>query len=236
MIYFLFDIETIKDYDLLEKAGSEKDKEKADNGEFVNAVFHIPIAFSFMAFSERKLLGFKSYVGEERYIVKIFWEKVNKAFTCKEPGPVFVTFNGKNFDFPVMLLRGMKIKDDEIVKKALKYYLEDSDKWEKERPNYNSRYTRYHIDLMEVFNVRTSLKVLCSLFGIPVKTEAHGSEVEELYRNKKFKKIAQYCAEDVLATARLFTVFTSMKTGQTFNFLREKIDVKIINQWSEEDS
>ncbi|WP_022846825.1 ribonuclease H-like domain-containing protein [Desulfurobacterium sp. TC5-1] len=224
MIYFVFDIETVKDCRLLELAGSDRDKERAENGEFVNPVFHIPICFSFMAFNQKKLFAFESHAGREEKIVRTFWNKVGKVINRN---PIFVSFNGKNFDLPVMVVRGIKLADEE-VKKVIRYYMEDSDKWEKERPNYTRKYTRYHIDLMEAFGIKTSLKALCTLFEIPVKTEAHGSEVEELYKDGELKKIATYCAEDVLATARLLEVFLDTKDDQNFSFLKEILEAKLV--------
>ncbi|WP_456437809.1 ribonuclease H-like domain-containing protein [Desulfurobacterium sp.] len=216
-VYFVFDIETIKDNLLLSVAGSERDKEKAENGEFLNPVFHKPICFSFMAFRKEKLLAFKTYVGEEVKVVKAFWETVNKII---KKNPVFVTFNGRNFDFPVMLLRGIRFTETN-AREAIKYYLNDSDKWENNRPNYTSKFSKYHIDLIEVFGIKASLHALCSLYGIPVKTQAHGSNVEELYANGNYEKIAMYCAEDVLATTKLLDVYLTAKTGEGLVFLNE---------------
>ena len=221
MLYFVFDIETIKDNTLLSVAGSGRDKERAENGDFLNPVFHKPICFSFMAFNENKLFAFKSYVGKEPEIVKSFWEAVNKVITRN---PVFVTFNGKSFDFPVMLLRGIKLAK---AKETIKYYLNDSDKWENNRPNYTSKFTKYHVDLIEAFGVKASLQALCSLYGIPVKTEAHGSGVEELYANGEYKKIADYCAEDLLATTKLLDVYLTAKTGTRLSFLDEELKPEV---------
>jgi len=223
-VYFVFDIETIKDNSLLSVAGSDRDKEKAENGEFLNPVFHKPICFSFMAFRKEKFLAFKTYVGEEAKVVKAFWEAVNKVI---KKNPVFVTFNGKNFDFPVMLLRGIRLAEAD-TKEAIKYYLNDSDKWENNRPNYTNKFTKYHIDLMEVFGVKASLHALCSLYGIPVKTETHGSNVEKLYANGEYEKIAKYCAEDVLATTRLLDVYLTAKTGESLLFLDKELKLDMV--------
>jgi len=222
VIYFVFDIETIKDNSLLSIAGSDRDKEKAETGEFLNPVFHKPICFSFMVFRKEKFLAFKTYVGNETEVVKAFWDAVSKVI---KKNPVFVTFNGKNFDFPVMLLRGIKLVDADI-KEAIKYYLNDTDRWENNRPNYQNKFTRYHIDLIEVFGVKASLHALCSLYGIPVKTEAHGSSVEELYANGEHGKIAKYCAEDVLATTKLLNVYLTAKTGESLSFLEEELKLE----------
>ncbi|NIA11090.1 MAG: hypothetical protein GWP10_15530, partial [Nitrospiraceae bacterium] len=216
MGYLVFDIETVQDKSLLNAAGSEKDLEKAKNGEFLNPIFHRPICFSFMFISKNRPKTYRSYVGDERMVVRKFWDIAGKAVGSR---CTFVTFNGKNFDFPVMLMRGLREKD-KITMSAIKGYLNNSDKWEKERPNYSHRYTKYHIDLIEVFGGRTmpSLFTACTLYGIPVKTEAHGSDVEGLYENGEYRRIASYCAEDVLATAKLLNVYLSAKIGEIIDF------------------
>lgn len=223
MLYFVFDIETIRDNALLSVSGSDRDKEKAEAGEFLNPIFHKPICFSFMTFTEDKLKSFKSYVGKEKEIATLFWQIVNEVVHTK---PTFVTFNGKRFDFPVMLMRGIKFLGADF-QGAIREYLNDSDKWENHQPNYTNRFTKYHIDLIEVFGTKASLHSFCSLYGIPVKTEAHGSDVEKLYAEGQYERIARYCAEDVLATSKLLRVFLLAKTGNSFPFLLEKLEPQI---------
>jgi len=59
----------------------------------------------------------------------------------------------------------------------------------------------------------TSLKLLSAVFNIPTpKDDIDGSQVAEVfYKGKNIDRIVQYCQKDVIATARLFQKFNSMK-------------------------
>jgi len=59
----------------------------------------------------------------------------------------------------------------------------------------------------------TSLKLLSAIFDIPTpKDDIDGSQVAEVfYKEKNLDRIVQYCQKDVVATARLFQKFNSMK-------------------------
>ena len=105
--------------------------------------------------------------------------------------------NGKEFDFPY-LCRRMLINDIQIP-----WSLNMSGKkpWEVN-----------HLDTMELWKFGdwknyTSLDLLTSLFKIPSsKKELDGSMVTNTYYHEKdgLKKIAEYCKQDVVATAQLY--------------------------------
>ncbi len=105
--------------------------------------------------------------------------------------------NGKEFDFPFlsrrMLVNGI----------ALPLLLNLSGKKSWEVP---------HLDTMEMWKFGdykhyTSLDLLLTLFNIPSsKGLMDGSKVNEVYyREKNLKKIAEYCVNDVVAIAQLFS-------------------------------
>ena len=104
--------------------------------------------------------------------------------------------NSKEFDFPYicrrMLINGIEIPSllDISGKKP----------WEIQ-----------HLDTMELWKFGdrksyTSLNLLAKIFGIKSSKEMmDGSQVyEEYYENDNLYKIAEYCAEDVIATAQVF--------------------------------
>lgn len=105
--------------------------------------------------------------------------------------------NGKEFDFPY-LSRRMLIND-----LRLPYVLDNSGKkpWE---VNF--------LDTMEMWKFGdrknfTSLDLLTNIFEIPSpKSDMDGSMVNEVYYNEKggLERIANYCKQDVVATAQLF--------------------------------
>jgi 3'-5' exonuclease len=78
------------------------------------------------------------------------------------------------------------------------------------------RFGRYHIDTADLFsNHRAaqtpSLKELCDRLGIPCKTSVAGSDVETLAAQGRLDLIAQYCEEDVIATALCLFSFVSFR-------------------------
>jgi len=207
--FLVFDIETIKDNDMIQKVASDKIKERIEEGGFPPAQFHRVVAVSVMSIYEDEKIKFSSWCyPDEKKVLELFWKGfLNFNKINQNSHPSFISFNGKNFDIPVLILRSLQFPDMlEKLNEVFNFLTDDSDQWEKERPNYFNRYTKYHIDLIELFGTfRTlSLKTVCYLCGIPVKEEAEGNQVEQLFEDGQFEKIAKYCAEDVKATALLY--------------------------------
>ncbi len=219
--FLVFDIETIKDIPMIKEiADEELQKKLFDDGEFPPLHFHKVVAISVLTYDGKNTL-FKSwcYPDEER-VLNFFW----KAFSRLEH-PKLVSFNGKSFDLPVLILRSLQFPsmlEQKEVDSTFKILTDSSDKWENNQPNYLNRYTRYHIDLMELFGIyrKYSLKAICYLCNIPVKTEGEGNKVEEMFLNGDFEGIARYCAEDVKATALLFSYLNKhiFKNNQFLDF------------------
>jgi len=125
--------------------------------------------------------------GSEREIITQFWDLVGKYGQ-------FITFNGRGFDCPFLLLRSA-ILGINPSKNLLPY-----------------RYTaQIHCDLMDQFTFygairKFSLDFYCKAFGID-SPKAHGItglDLGTLFEQKRFKEIAEYCLGDVRATTTLF--------------------------------
>ncbi len=123
--------------------------------------------------------------GTEKDIIERFWQNVQDA-------EQIVTFNGRTFDCPFILVRSA-------------YY--------KLRPTIDllpGRYNGFHIDLLDHLTFfgatrKYSLDVWCRFFGIrSPKEDMSGSDVGELFRKGKYLDIARYCIRDVFATKQLF--------------------------------
>ncbi|MDT3697589.1 MAG: ribonuclease H-like domain-containing protein [Ignavibacterium sp.] len=108
----------------------------------------------------------------------------------------FVTFNGRNFDVPFLMMRSaiLKIKPS----KNLMAY----------------RYGDEHIDLLEQFTFysttrKFNLDFYCHAFGIesPKSKDISGMEVKTLYEAGKIKDIAVYCSKDIYATYQLYKIW-----------------------------
>ncbi|HEU4520540.1 MAG TPA: ribonuclease H-like domain-containing protein [Thermoanaerobaculia bacterium] len=129
--------------------------------------------------------------GSERQILEKFWTFLNH-------GDRFISFNGRQFDGPYLMIRsaihGVVPKRDLV----------------------GNRY-RFHpnCDLREVLNfngtlnwrqMRFNLDLACKSFGIQSsKTEGmDGRSVETMYRAGRYEDIATYCLEDVRATCELY--------------------------------
>jgi predicted PolB exonuclease-like 3'-5' exonuclease len=142
-------------------------------------------AIDFIAFSnERKLL-------EE------FWNIISRY-------PQFVTFNGRSFDCPFLLLRSAMLQVKPT--RNLMPYRYD---------------TKQHCDLLEQFTFygatrRFSLDFICKGFGLPSPKEQGitGLDLQPLFEQKRFLEIAEYCIGDVKATAELYRIWLHYMSGE----------------------
>ncbi|MFT6077147.1 MAG: putative PolB exonuclease-like 3'-5' exonuclease [Myxococcota bacterium] len=218
---FVFDIETIPDTDaaknLLDLDGKNVDecrKALADyhlkitNGrsDFLRQPFQKIVAISFLqADIVRNSDGTEKYVlneirsggnidSLEEELVKGFF-----SFLKKQP-PRIVSFNGKNFDLPVLKYRAIKYGI------AAPFLYKMGDKWN----NYNQKYSLdWHCDLIDAFSdfgasARVKMNELCAVFGLPGKIGIDGSMVTEYYDSKKLAEIRDYCETDVVNTYLLY--------------------------------
>jgi hypothetical protein len=137
---------------------------------------------------EEKKLKCKSFPEEE--MLYNFWAYITKVSTI-------ITFNGKNFDLPFLMLRSAVLR----VKPSL-------DLVNIKKTNIN------HIDLLEQFSYHNLIKKFnldfyCHAFGInsPKTDLENGMEVKNMFDAGKYREIAQYCFNDLLATAELYKVW-----------------------------
>lgn len=127
---------------------------------------------------------------DERNMLESFWRIIEAADQV-------VTFNGRSFDVPFMMIRSAlnKIKPS--------------------RNLLGGRYdTSAHIDLLEQLTFygltkKFNLDFYCQAFGIesPKSKGISGMDVKNLYEAGRIKDIAVYCGEDILATYRLFKIW-----------------------------
>ena len=131
--------------------------------------------------------GVEYIVKDEKGILEAFWNDI-KFYQQ------IISFNGRSFDAPFIIFRSI-IHKIQPTKNLI--------------PNrYNSN---EHLDLLDRLSFygafrRFSLEVLCQSFGIknPKDQGVSGLEVNNLFENKEYKKIAEYCMRDVVATADLY--------------------------------
>ena len=113
--------------------------------------------------------------------------------------PHLVTYNGRGFDLPVILLRALRHGV------PLRFYYQDRD--------YRFRYSQEgHLDLCDFLSEHgaarsLSLDAAARLIGLPGKVGVDGSQVEGLHASGQIDAIRRYCLSDVLQTAFLFLRF-----------------------------
>jgi len=151
------------------------------------AVFFQHNSDPLLAFEEE---GIRYEAGNEQEILSKFWQTVKNYSQ-------FITFNGRGFDCPFIMVRSAVHK----VKPA--------------RDLLPNRYGDTHIDLLDQLTFygasrrKFSLDMWCRTFGIksPKEGGITGYDVKELYKNGRGLDIAKYCAGDLRATAELFSVW-----------------------------
>lgn len=130
----------------------------------------------------------------EKELLKSFWD-------ASAHYDQFITFNGRSFDAPYLMIRSAinKIKPA----KNLMTYRYESDQYGK---------TITHLDLLDRLTFfgavrrKGSLHMWCQAFGIesPKSKGISGEDVAQLFKDKKYMDIAKYCFDDVLATEKLW--------------------------------
>lgn len=126
----------------------------------------------------------------EREVLRRFHDYISRHF------PVLVSFNGRRFDIPVVVLRSLKHGLD------MKWYFESQ--------RYSRRYfPTDHIDICDILSgygsgSYISLENACMLMGLRAKIAMRGEDVQKHYLAGNLSRIQLYCMEDVVVTTILF--------------------------------
>jgi DNA polymerase elongation subunit (family B) len=128
------------------------------------------------------------YVAQtEVEILKSFWETIQRY-------DQFITFNGRSFDCPFLMLRSALLGI---------------------KPTRNLMPYRYsskeHCDLLEQLTFygvarKYNLDFFCKAFDLPTPKDKGftGLDLAEMFKEKRNREIAEYCMGDVRATAALY--------------------------------
>ncbi|MFA6597861.1 MAG: ribonuclease H-like domain-containing protein [Ignavibacteriaceae bacterium] len=126
----------------------------------------------------------------ENVMLERFWHVMEKTDQV-------ITFNGRNFDIPFLMMRSAMLK----VKPSKNFMGYRFD-------------TKLHVDLLEQFTFysatrKFNLDFYCHAFGVqtPKSHEISGMEVQNLYQAGRIKDIAVYCGRDIVATHKLFKIW-----------------------------
>ncbi len=125
-------------------------------------------------------------------------EMLEKFWVLAEKYDTFVTYNGRGFDIPYIIIRS-----------AVHHIRPTKDLM-------SNRYTSMqrgakHVDLMDQLSFygavwkKPSLHMYCRAFGIDSPKEGMcGSEVSQYFKDKKYLEIAKYNIDDIVATNKLY--------------------------------
>ncbi len=136
--------------------------------------------------------GLRTYIsGTEKQILERFW-------TFFDSNSRFISFNGRQFDGPFLMIRsaihGVVPKRDLV---GYRYGF---------HPNCDLREALNFFGTTNSKQFKFNLDLACKTFGVQTsKSEGiDGRSVETWYRAGRHREIAEYCLEDVRATAELY--------------------------------
>jgi DNA polymerase elongation subunit (family B) len=132
----------------------------------------------------------------EKEMLQSFWEGVAHYDT-------FVSFNGRAFDVPYLMVRSAVHKIKPTKNLLANRYL-----------NYQRDSAR-HVDLLDQLSFygalrrKGSLHLWCRALGIksPKADGVTGHDVADLFREKRFLEIAKYNVGDLVATKELYSIW-----------------------------
>ena len=134
--------------------------------------------------------GVHYLVGTEQEILELFWATVRKYTTM-------VTFNGREFDCPYILLRSA-VHRVKPTRNLMPYRYSDKE----------------HVDLLDQLTFyratrKFTLDYFCKRFGIisPKAAGITGQDVPQMYADGRSREIAEYCMRDVVATGDLLEIW-----------------------------
>lgn len=138
----------------------------------------------------------------EKALLESFWEDARRYDT-------FVTFNGRGFDVPFILIRSMVhgvMPTRDLMSGRYLYQQRDAK----------------HVDLQDQLSFygavyrRQSLHMYCRAFGIesPKVSGVKGDDVTALFKEGRYEDIARYNARDIIATYELYKKWKAYLGGQ----------------------
>lgn len=213
--YFIFDIESVADGELISKVrypGQGLTAAKAIEvysaelmekfgSEFIPYTYHLPVSIAVIKInSDFEILDIVTLDAPQyrpHVLTKLFWDGW-KAYQM----PTLVTFNGRTFDIPLLELAafryGVAIPD---------WFNIYSKNWEQKRGRYNQG---SHLDLQDIITnfgatrLNGGLNLCANIVGRPGKMGVAGHMVQSLFNEGKMQEINDYCRCDVLDTYFVF--------------------------------
>ena len=205
----VFDIETLTDLksgahlygldlpqDDLEQALAKLRRQESGM-DFQRLALHEIVCISGLWIDENGVMKLFSF-SREHYTETEILQKFLSIFDKRHP--TLVSWNGSQFDLPVILFRAMY-----HGLSAPSLFDQGEIDTQKRYNNYQNRYHQRHVDLMDVmamFNGRNFQKLddIACLLGFPGKRGETGYHVPEYVHTEQWLKLTSYCEGDVLNT------------------------------------
>jgi DNA polymerase elongation subunit (family B) len=142
-----------------------------------------------------KIDGISYYQTTEKKVLETFWKTIDRYKGC-----ILITFNGRNFDAPFLMLRSaiLEVKPLRNLMDGTKFsyynHIDLADELTFYSPSSYGATKRFNFD----FYTRA--------FGLvsPKSEGIDGSLVSVFYNSGDYQKIAEYCMRDVDATWKLY--------------------------------
>jgi predicted PolB exonuclease-like 3'-5' exonuclease len=212
--YFVFDIESVADPDLVSKVhfGGKVSPEEAvrkyrdellaqNNSDFIPYTYQYPIAVAVAKvandFSLLDLVVLDEPAFRPHEICRKFW----RGWTAYHR-PTFVSFNGRGFDIPMLELAAFRYGIS-----VPQWFAAETKIFDQPRYRYN---TKYHLDLYDILTnsgatrFNGGLNLAANLLGKPGKMDTQGFMVQDMHDAGRLSEINDYCRCDVLDTYFVF--------------------------------
>jgi predicted PolB exonuclease-like 3'-5' exonuclease len=232
----VFDIETIPDCagirkihdlpaelpdrDVAETAFQKRRVQTNSNNDFLPPHLHRVVVISCVLRNDEDLKVFS--IGEpevtEAAAIQRFFDGINKYL------PHIVSWNGRNFDLPVLVSRGLIHGVG-----AACFWDTGADNKDFRYSNYINRFHDRHTDLMDVLSIYggrgSPLDELARLSGFPGKLGVGGGAVWESYLGGGIEAIRNYCEADTVNTYLLFLRFQLMRCAYSPERYQSELDL-----------
>lgn len=197
---------TDKDGKIDEKALSLlacEEQRKNSGSAFLPVLFHKVVCISaVLADKNGKFIKVNTIEGKDEHEII-----ANFLNFIENHAPRLVSYNGRGFDLPMLMIRAMKYN-----LRAPRYY-NTNDKWCNYRTRYDATWAMDLLDHISDFRAVSGLRLdtLCAMLGMPGKYDVHGDQVLELFYANKLDKIKEYCESDTLNTYWLFLKYELLR-------------------------
>lgn len=178
--------------------------ETQEDGSFPPWPTHTPIVVSLLT-ADRDKEGCWTFDLQSVAIAETEVEDALELVDDALEGRSVVTYNGRGFDLPVLMLTAQKVRAFDLPHLTV-------------AANENRYWSAKHYDLADKVSGYgaargASLERLSSALGIPVKQATHGSDVASLHARGDINSILDYCDTDVCATLLAYAYQRAMETG-----------------------